>query len=506
MSSFTALQALVHSLSKAEKRYFKLFCDLQTGNKIYFCLYQLLEKKEYGPEEITTIMSKKYPEAVIETARKHLYRMLMKSLRSFESDKAIENRLMQRIQDIKILFNKGLLELCFGELERAMELALKYEKFSYYLILARLELQYLTLLEFPDTDENALITKQEKINQVLHQEQWINRHFTLDEVLLHRYLHNGPVRSQLEINKLNDLLLEEFQVISNKHHHSILSKKLHLHFQSTYFLMTGNHPESLHLFKQLLVLFQAHQHLLLDSPLYYIYLINGILTDLRSMRQHREMPYFIDCLRRIEPASESLALFIQHLLYLHQIILALDLGNYAQGEILIQTYKKEILNKVKVIPPNADATIHLAMALIYFGLHQFPTALHHVNYVLHQSSKYISHQVYSLCRILRLIIQVELKNDDYLYYELRSVERKLKAEEKLFKTEKLTIQFLKKWIASNRAPKHLELFFRNVKEIMQDPYENQLLTWFDFISWTEAKLTRQTYAQLIQAKNKEMVC
>ncbi|MDQ3290917.1 MAG: hypothetical protein M3Q05_06455, partial [Bacteroidota bacterium] len=120
--------------------------------------------------------------------------------------------------------------------------------------------------------------------------------------------------------------------------------------------------------------------------------------------------------------------------------------------------------------------------------------------------KYISQQVYSLCRILRLIIQVELKNDDYLYYELRSVERKLKAEEKLFKTEKLTIQFLKKWISSNRAPKHLELFFRNVKVFMEDPYENQILTWFDLISWTEAKITRQTYAQLIQAKHKAMAC
>ncbi|MDQ3291862.1 MAG: hypothetical protein M3Q05_11300, partial [Bacteroidota bacterium] len=300
MSSFTALQALVHSLSKAEKRYFKLFCDLQTGNKIYFTLYQLLDKKDFSPEEIMRIMSEKYPEAVIETARKHLYRMLMKSLRSFESDKAIENRLMQRIQDIKILFNKGLLEMCFGELERAMELALKYEKFSYYLILARLELQYLTLLEFPDTDENALITKQEKINQVLNQEQWINRHFTLDEILLHRYLHNGPVRCQQEINKLNDLLLEEFQVVSNKHHNSVLSKKLHLHFQSTYFLMTGNPQESLHLFYQSLTLFKEHPHLQLDSPLYYIFLITGILTNLHSMRQHREMPYFIDCLRNME--------------------------------------------------------------------------------------------------------------------------------------------------------------------------------------------------------------
>ncbi|RDC61747.1 hypothetical protein [Adhaeribacter pallidiroseus] len=504
MTSFEALHTLVQSLSKAEKRYFKLFCDLQTGDKIYFALYQLLEK-EQSTDAVMASISQKYPAAVIDTARKHLYRMLMKSLRSYESDRSIENRLMQRIQDIKILFNKGLLDLCFGELERAMELALKHEKFSYYLILARLELQYLTLLEFPDTDENALIAKQEKMNQVLHQEQWINRHSTLDEVLLHRYLHSGLARSQQEINKLDDLLLEEFQIISNKHYHSVLSQKLHLHFQSTYFLMTGNHPESLRLFYQLLHLFQEYSHLLHDSPLYYIYLINGILTDLRSMRQYAEMPFFIQSLQKIEPASESLGYFLQHLVYLHQLVLLLDLGDYPQAATLIQAYQKDISTKGKIIPPNSDATIHLLMALVYFGLQQFSAALHQVNYVLHKPRRYISHQVYSLCRLLRLIIQVELKNDDYLHYELRSVERKLKAEEKLFKTEKLTIQFLKKWIAHNRSPKYLELFFRNVKETTQHPYENQLLLWFDIVSWTEAKLTKKTYAQIVRAKQKVLV-
>jgi len=458
MTSFAALHALIQSLSKAEKRYFKLFCDLQTGNKIYVALYQLLEK-EKNLHAIMTVMSQQYPAAIIETARKHLYRTLMKSLRSFESDKAIENRLMQRIQDVKILFNKGLLELCFGELERAMELALKYEKFAYYLILGRLELQYLTLLEFPDTDENALVTKQEKLHQVLHQEQWINRHSTLDEVLLHRYLHCGLTRNQQEINKLVDLLLEEFQIISNKHHHSVLSQKLHLHFQSTYFLMTGNHQESLRLYYQLLSLFQEHPHLLLDSPLYYIYLINGILTDLRSMRQYNDMPFFITCLQKIEPASESLGYFIQHLVYLHRLALLLDLGEYQQGEALMQVYTKEISSKAKVIPPNSDAIIHLLMALVYFGLQQFNTALQQVNYVLHKPREYVSQPVYTLCRMLRLIIQVELKNDDYLHYELRSMERKLKADEKLFKTEKLTIHFLKKWIGSNGRRNTWSYFF-----------------------------------------------
>ena len=35
MRSIEALQALVASLTKSEKRYFKLFCDRQEGDKAY---------------------------------------------------------------------------------------------------------------------------------------------------------------------------------------------------------------------------------------------------------------------------------------------------------------------------------------------------------------------------------------------------------------------------------------------------------------------------------------
>ena len=39
MRSIEALQTLVVSLSKSEKRYFKLFCDRQEGDKAYWRLH-----------------------------------------------------------------------------------------------------------------------------------------------------------------------------------------------------------------------------------------------------------------------------------------------------------------------------------------------------------------------------------------------------------------------------------------------------------------------------------
>ncbi len=195
MADFDTLALLIQRLTKAEKRYVSLFSDLHGGDKVYLSLYKLMEPGRLEPAELALHLARQHPDAVFETARKHLYRMLMKALRSFEADRSVEHQLMQRIQNARILFDKGLIDGCFEELTTGKELALRYEKFTYFLILARQELQYLTRLEFPDTDETELIEKQTRLSDILQQELAINRHSSLYEILLHRYLLTGTTRS-----------------------------------------------------------------------------------------------------------------------------------------------------------------------------------------------------------------------------------------------------------------------------------------------------------------------
>ena len=42
MVTTEVLTTLIQSLSKSERRYFKLFCSMQQGNKGYWYLYELL--------------------------------------------------------------------------------------------------------------------------------------------------------------------------------------------------------------------------------------------------------------------------------------------------------------------------------------------------------------------------------------------------------------------------------------------------------------------------------
>ena len=164
MYSIEHLFSLVNSMSKSEKRYFRLTTDLQKGEKSYLILFDILEGFAAFDEALTKKLKKRFPGSTIEPARKHLYHVLIKSLRQFNSDQDVEWRLMTWLQDSRILYNKGLYELSLDQLGKAKRVALENEKYMHFVLAARQELQYLVRSQFGGISEDELIEKQEALN------------------------------------------------------------------------------------------------------------------------------------------------------------------------------------------------------------------------------------------------------------------------------------------------------------------------------------------------------
>jgi hypothetical protein len=92
MKPSVELFKLIKSLSKSEKRFFKLSSSLQSGDKNYLKLFDFIEDLEVYDEELVKEMFKK--EKFIKhlpSEKNHLYRLILKSLRSFYSEKSISS-------------------------------------------------------------------------------------------------------------------------------------------------------------------------------------------------------------------------------------------------------------------------------------------------------------------------------------------------------------------------------------------------------------------------------
>jgi len=497
MSKIEHLHTLIKSLSKTEKRYFRWGNPWKPGDKIYGDLYDLIEKDGDSVQDTKDKLRIAYPDAVLEPAYKHLYKMLMRSLRNYEADKSVENKLINLIGNVKILFNKGIFELCFSEIEKGKKLAIGYEKFDYYILFARLELQYLSVLEFPNIDEPALIQKQNKLMEILNQETFLFRHASLYEILTLRHHKQGIVRSEIERTQLNDLLLKEYQVTSTRKYPSFDSDKLHLHFQSTFFLMTGSPNQSLKIFKELNLLFQERKNLWADSPVSYIYLLHGILTDLYLTEKYEDMGYYLQELKSVNPNSDSLNTLQQKLIFLHQLGMYIGHSNHLEAQAITTAYENGLFSDKGNVHSNTSAIIHFRMIELNFILTDYSKSLQLVNIIVNSKGPFLSSQLYALGRLLHMLIHLELKNEDYLYYEVKSVERKLKSGKKLFTLEKITIQFLKKWVNGKDLDTALKTYEKQLEELEKNKYENHLLRQFPFRKWVVSRISKKPMKNML---------
>ncbi|WP_428657757.1 hypothetical protein [Runella sp.] len=418
----STLHSLIHSLSKSEKRFFTLL--VTSEQKDFYRLYELLESQPVVNEKQ---LNDAFGEKSLEPARKYLYRTLMKALRLYESEKNIEGQLMNLLQDARILHDKGFFNAAHEQLDKLKVLALQHEKFSYWLPAIRLELQLHSRSQFGDLNEQALVEQQNTMLQVLEHEQNFVRHAYLFETLSCRYWQRGLTQNPAEVQRLNDLLLEEYQLLNSRHYESFEAQKLHLHFQSQYFLMTGAPESSLSVFYELIAFYDQHSALWKDAPIHYLYVLDGILADLRWCEQFDQMPFFIQKLRDFTLQNNTLIELGNALTDSYQMQQYLGEHRFDEAFTLAEKAANTYLtNTMNSLPTALKIEINLLIARIYFHKKLYQSALKLLNNRLNEGIVDAPDYWQWLYYMLRLMIQYELGNFDYLEYELKNLGRRHK--------------------------------------------------------------------------------
>ncbi len=147
MNDIHALLILVNSLTKAEKRYFHLYSNLQNGDKVYITLYKLIDSN-ISAEDLYTRFCQLQDGRNFKMATKHLYSIIMDCLVHLRKKENIQAMICNYITKADILFERELFEETFDELDKAKNLATIYENDPLLLLIHRTELKYLSSLGF----------------------------------------------------------------------------------------------------------------------------------------------------------------------------------------------------------------------------------------------------------------------------------------------------------------------------------------------------------------------
>src|SRR3989337_140371 len=122
---------LIKSLSKSEKRYLRIYAGMSGRDVNYLQLFDAIEgQKEYDEEEIRKKLKGKKFLSQLHVTKIYLTELILKALKNYHSDTSVHSKLLDLLKDIELLFDKELYDLCYYKIEKAENLAGKYEKLS----------------------------------------------------------------------------------------------------------------------------------------------------------------------------------------------------------------------------------------------------------------------------------------------------------------------------------------------------------------------------------------
>ena len=203
-----SLFILIKSLSKSEKRQFKLFVG-RVGSNLdskFLKLFNLMDKMSNYDEKY--ILNKKIvSKRQLSNLKAHLYKQLLVSLKLNPLNQNLRSKIRQELEFASILYNKGLYKQSLKILDKAKSLALKSEdKFIAFEIVELeklIESQYIT---------RSLSNRSEKLisesNKLIQQNNITSRLSNLSLELYEKLIKAGYAKSDKEFKEITKFFFE----------------------------------------------------------------------------------------------------------------------------------------------------------------------------------------------------------------------------------------------------------------------------------------------------------
>ncbi len=487
---------LIKTLSGSEKRNFKLYCKKQSGDKDYLVLFNIINKAslDQGAEAIKSQFRLKYPGKSFENTAQYLLRVVTDSLVQIRASHDPWFQQYHSLMRSKVLSERSLWQEGHKELKKAQKLSAGLQDNIMHYQTCRLELNYWSASGFSDISEQELVNAQMKSKSTLRLLHQIQEHHSLLELLKYRLTFSGKSLSDRDKTKLNDLLISELSLATRGSQHSFESEKLHLLFQSFFFINIGDYRSSLKSFKELNSLFGSNESMGRFSPYDYLSALEGILDSLRTISYYDEMPYFIDKIAQLleQPQQEYFQTTARQVLYIYQLVVLIHQRELQEARQLADTIPAILLKKTSFGSYESLVELLFYVSLTLFLIKDFRHANKHVQVVTTLGGINVDTPIYKASRLLHLLIHYELDNMSYLDYEIRSYKRALRKSGKHLKVETLILKVIKldlKRKSISKSQCTWKMMEKDIRAIEQDKYEKQVLKYYNFNSWVKEKLS-----------------
>jgi hypothetical protein len=505
MKPSSELYELIHSLSPAEKRYFKLFASLHNkkGSNSYLKVFDAIEKQaEYDEAEVIQEAGGKKMASQFPVVKNYLYKLILKSLRNFHSGQSVDFRLKEWLMNVEILLRKELIEQCIKILEKARRTAIEYEKYEYFLEILSYDMSLAMKVSEADLDKvwnqvEAFFaeadTYYEKFKNIL-----THRKLSMQLLILNR--KEQHLRSDYSLKAYSDLMQHPItQGIGETR--SVKARMFYLQSSYIFHFARSDYDRAYEAGSAMVMLMEEHPFLVEERPGNYLSALQNQVTmgvatlpfD-RALGLVEKLKSFSAQFPRVkfEKGLEQKATLFA---YLQQTSLYDHYENHAQGmekvpEITAWLDGQDLkfnLNEGFVV-----LAIYLSMAkLAIFSGHN-SDGLRLVNRILNHPGIGSGYWMHLTARLMQILFYLELGEFSLVESASTSLYRFLEKRKQLHRFERILMRFMRKTGNSLGNGGDISPLYRDLREelrkISDDPFEKNAFQQFDLPKWLDRRI------------------
>ena len=501
------LYELITSLSKAEKRHFKVFSQkhvIGDDNK-YVLLFDAIEAQaEYDEVALINVFTH-FP-----SLKKRLYDSVLRSLAVFYSEQSTDAWLSNNIRYIKILYDKGLLAQAKKLVAKTKEVAKQHENYpAMYSLLSR-ELEIIRSESYVGVSEEQLNKVFDEMYDSMEVYKNAREYHRLNMQFFIRVRKFGGARNSADWKKYSDIFKHSF-FKSEKKAKSVEAKFYMYLGLCGYHFMRYDFEKANRANSQLLKLMEENPHMLEEhTSHYHIALQNEIICQY----QMNECEKTIGIIKKYKEKilNDDLPLYKKSNAFYFtnsvELFCLCRMGEFENAVKRIPELESE-LKKHDFKPQHKEyECLYLCgISKTFFGAGNYKEANKYLNKVLNETAGDLRSDIHCFMRIIGIIMHYEMGNQDLLEYMVKWTYRYLAKRNKLYKFETIILEFIRKKIQKMNNKKEMIGAFielkKDLKKLLPDPYENRPLVDFEFLEWLESKIENKPFAEIVRGKYSE---
>lgn len=490
------LHRLIKSMSKPEKRYFKVFSSRHVigDQNNYQILFDAIDKQ--GEYDEAKLMKKFENEAFVNRfsiAKSRLYNSILKSLDAFHSNSSVEAQLKRTLHCAEILYNKSLYGQSLKLLRSAKKSAQKHEKVTTLMEISKWEKRIIEKDNYQDSTEADIEEIFEQDKSLLGHIEENNRLWNIKSKIFQNLYVKGKARSPFEREKFSEILTKSMP----EDRESLITENRYLfnHIYSAYYYGIGDYEASFPYLVDNVALIEKHVQVFAEEPNVYLSVLTNAIYLASRLGKQSETENFLNKLKNPpkelalrETEDIDLRYFI--LSKSTEITISLQSGDYDSGIALIPEIEEGLLKYDAKISSVRRAFFYFNIAILFFRKGHFNESLKWMNQLLNNVNIDHTQDIHCMAQLLNLVIHLELGNRSLLPYTLRSTQRYLETRSKVYEFETIFLNFINELLKKRQNLKPEELYAGLAEELeplTSDPFERHVFDFFDFVGWAKEK-------------------